>query len=89
MSDRQWSDKTYGKPAQRGSSVNAQQLKLLAIILIVLGAALIIWGFNLSGSAANEVSRAFTGSSTDEVVYRYVAGAVSLAAGLFLFLRKK
>ena len=69
--------------------MDAKNLKLLAIILIVLGAALIIWGFNLSGSAANEVSRALTGSSTDQVVYRYIAGAVSLAAGLFLFLRKK
>ena len=69
--------------------MNAQQLRLLAIILIVLGAALIIWGFNLSGSAANEISRALTGSSTDRVVYRYIVGAVSLAAGLFLFLRKK
>jgi hypothetical protein len=69
--------------------MNAQQVRLLAIILIVLGAALVIWGFNLSGSAANEVSRALTGSSTDQVVYRYIVGAVSLAAGLFLFLRKK
>ena len=69
--------------------MNPQQLKLLAIILIVLGAALIIWGFNLSDSPANEVSRALTGSSLDQVVYRYIAGAVSVAAGLFLFLRKK
>ena len=69
--------------------MNAQQLKLLAIILIVIGAALIIWGFNLSGGAANEVARSLTGSSTDAVVHRYIAGAVSLAAGLFLFLKKK
>ena len=69
--------------------MNPQQLKLLAIILIVLGAALIVWGLNLSDSTANEVSRALTGSSMDEVVYRYIAGAVSVAAGLFLFLRKK
>ena len=69
--------------------MNPQQLKLLAIVLIVLGAALIIWGLNLSDSPGNEVSRALTGSSMDRVVYRYVAGAVSVAAGLFLFLRKK
>ena len=69
--------------------MNPQQLKLLAIVLIVLGAALIIWGLNLSDSPANEVSRALTGSSMGRVVYRYVAGAVSVAAGLFLFLRKK
>lgn len=69
--------------------MNAQQLRLLAIILVVLGAALIIWGLNLSDSPANDVSRALTGSSMDKVVHRYIAGAASLAAGLFLFLRKK
>ena len=80
---------TYGKLKQRERLMNAQQLKLLSIVLIVLGAALIIWGFQLSGGAANEVTRALTGSSTDAVVYRYVAGAVSLAAGFFLFVTKK
>lgn len=69
--------------------MNAQQSKLLAIILLVVGAALVIWGFQMSGSPANEVARSLTGSSTDAVVYRYIGGAVCLAAGLFLFLRKK
>jgi hypothetical protein len=69
--------------------MNAQQMKLLAIILVVLGAALLIWGYNMSGSAANEVTRSLTGSSTDAVMYRYIGGAISLAAGLFLFLKKK
>ena len=69
--------------------MNAQQTKLLAIVLIVLGAALVIWGFQMSGSAANEVAKSITGSSTDAVMYRYIGGAISLAAGIFLFLRKK
>ena len=69
--------------------MNAQQIRLLSIVLIVLGAALIIWGFQLSGGAANEVTRSLTGSSTDAVMYRYITGAVSLAAGAFLFLKKK
>lgn len=68
--------------------MNAQQAKLLGIILVVLGAALVIWGYNMSGSAANEVTRALTGSSTDAVMYRYIGGAVCLAAGLFLFVKK-
>jgi hypothetical protein len=80
---------TYGKLKQRERLMNAQQVKLLSVVLIVLGAALVIWGFQLSGGAANEVTRALTGSSTDAVMYRYVAGAVSLAAGLFLFVTKK
>lgn len=69
--------------------MNAQQIKLLSVVLIVLGAGLVIWGFQLSGGAANEVTRALTGSSTDAVMYRYIAGAVSLAAGFFLFVKKK
>lgn len=69
--------------------MNAQQAKLLSIVLIVLGAGLIVWGFQISGGAANEVTRSLTGSSTDAVMYRYIGGAVSLAAGLFLFLKKK
>ena len=68
--------------------MNAQQMRLLSIVLIVLGAALIIWGYNMSGSAANEVIRAVQGSSSDAVMYRYIGGAVSLAAGLFLLFRK-
>ncbi len=69
--------------------MNEQQTKLLSIILIVLGAALLIWGYQMSGSAANEVARSLTGSSTDAVMYRYIGGAICLAAGLFFFLKKK
>ena len=68
--------------------MNAQHIKLLSVVLIVLGAGLVIWGFQLSGGAVNEVTRSLTGSSTDAVIYRYLAGAVSLAAGFFLFLKK-
>ena len=69
--------------------MTAQQTRLLSIILIVLGAALVIWGFQLSGGAANEVARSVTGSSSDAVMYRYIAGVISLAAGGFLFFKKK
>lgn len=68
--------------------MNAQLAKLLGIILVVLGAGLVIWGYNMSGSTANELTRALTGSSSDEVMYRYIGGAICLAAGLFLLLRK-
>ena len=68
--------------------MNAQMGKLLGIILVVLGAGLVIWGYNMSGSTANELTRALTGSSTDEVMYRYIGGAICLAAGLFLFVKK-
>jgi hypothetical protein len=68
--------------------MNAQQSKLLGIILVVLGAGLVIWGYDMTGSTANELTRALTGSSTDEVMYRYIGGAVCLAAGLFLLVKR-
>ena len=40
--------------------MNAQQIKLLSVVLIVLGAGLVIWGFQLSGGVANEVARSLT-----------------------------
>lgn len=72
----------------KGKTMTAEQSKILSIVLIVLGAALLIWGFQLSGSAANEVAQAVTGSSSDAVVYRYIGGAISLAAGLFMMFKK-
>ena len=69
--------------------MQAQTTKLLSIVLIALGVGLLIWGFQMSGSAANEVSRSLTGSSTDAVMYRYIVGAVSVVAGLFLMFRRK
>lgn len=63
-------------------------IKIAAVILAVVGVALIIWGFQMSGSFANEMSKTFTGSSTNEVAYRYIGGAVCLAVGAFLFFKK-
>ena len=66
---------------------NAQTMKILGIVLAIVGVGLLIWGFQMADSPANQVSESLTGSSTDAVMYRYIAGAASLAAGIFLFLR--
>ena len=63
-------------------------MKALSIALIVVGVALIAWGFQLSDGIGNQVSETLTGSSTDEVMYRYIAGAASLAVGAYLFFKK-
>lgn len=59
------------------------------IALIVLGAGLAIWGFQLSESIGSQVTKAVTGSDTDRVMYYYICGAVSIAVGLFLSARGK
>lgn len=67
--------------------MNAQQKKILGIVLIVVGVSLAIWGFQMSDSVGNQVTQSLTGSSSDAVMYRYVGGAVSFAVGIYLFLK--
>lgn len=61
--------------------------KILSIALIVLGIGLLIWGFQMSGSAGSEVTEALTGASPDAVMYRYIGGAISLAVGAYMFMK--
>lgn len=64
------------------------RIKIIAIVLIVVGAGLLIWGYQLSGSFESGVSRTFSGSSPDGVVIRYIGGAASLIAGAYIFIKK-
>jgi len=63
-------------------------MKAVGIALIVLGAGLIIWGYQLSDSVQSELTETISGSMPDEVMYRYIGGAVSVVVGLFLALRR-
>jgi hypothetical protein len=65
-----------------------QVAKALGIVLAVIGVGLLIWGYQMSDSVGNELSKTFTGSSTDGVMYRYIGGAASLLVGLFFLFRK-
>ena len=62
--------------------------KMLGIALIVIGAGLLWWGYQLSDSIGSQVTETITGSMPDDVMIRYISGAVSLAVGLYLLLKK-
>lgn len=62
--------------------------KLIGIVLMVIGLGLAYWGFDMSGSFDSQLNQAFSGSNTNDVMFRYIGGAASFAAGLFLFLKK-
>ena len=61
--------------------------KVLGIALIVLGAGLIFWGYQLSGSVAAQLTETVSGSMPDEVMVRYIGGAVCGVVGVVLALR--
>lgn len=61
--------------------------KGLGIALLALGAGLAFWGYEMSGSVGSQLNEAFSGSPTEDVMARYIAGGVSGAVGLFLLLK--
>ena len=62
--------------------------KVVGLILLIGGAGLAFWGYQMSGSLAAQLSRTVTGALPDAVMYRYIGGAVCVAVGLFLLVRK-
>lgn len=62
--------------------------QLVGIILVVLGVVLLYFGWQASQSMADQVSESFTGRFTDSTMWYIIGGAVSLAAGAFMMLRK-
>lgn len=69
------------------SNVLGPLTKVIGIVLAVIGAGLVIWGYQMSDSVGSQVTEAVTGAATDKVMYYYIAGAASFAVGLFLTLR--
>jgi len=63
-------------------------MQILSIALMVVGAGLAYWGYDMSGGLDSQLNQAFSGSSSDGVMIRYIAGAACFAAGLFIFIKK-
>lgn len=62
--------------------------RVIGLVLVVGGAGVGYWGYQMSHSVVSELSRAMTGALPDEVMYRYIGGAVSGVVGLFLLVKK-
>ena len=57
--------------------------KIIAIVLIAIGVALAIWGYNVYDSAGSQVTRALSGDTPIEAWAGMVGGAVCIAFGVF------
>ena len=62
--------------------------KLIGVVLLVVGVAFLIWGYNISQSFSGQVSEAFSGSPGDKAMFMYIGGAICAALGIFSLLRK-
>ena len=62
--------------------------RIVGIILIVVGAALLIIGLNSSESLADQISETFTGRFTKGTMWYIIGGIASAILGLVLTLVK-
>jgi hypothetical protein len=70
------------------SNSDKTMIRVIGLVLLVGGAGLAYWGYQMSHSFVSNLSRAFIGSPPDAVMYRYIGGAISGVAGLFLLVKK-
>lgn len=63
--------------------------KLVGIVLIVVGALLLYFGWQASQSMGEQMTEAFTGRFTDDTTLFLIGGAAAMVAGAFMaFFRK-
>lgn len=62
--------------------------KLIGLAFIITGIGLAYWGYQMSESIASQLSQAFSGTASDGVVIRYIAGVASIIIGLYLLKNK-
>ena len=62
-------------------------MKVIGIVLMVAGAGLAFWGYQMSGSLGSQITQVVSGAASDAVMIRYIGGAASFLAGLFLFFK--
>lgn len=63
--------------------------KLVGIVLLVVGIALLYFGYQSSQSVGNQLTETVTGRFTDETMWYLIGGAAATAAGAFLTVFRK
>ena len=56
--------------------------KVIGIVLIIIGVALAIWGYDVYAAAGSQVSRALSGDTPIEAWAGMIGGAVCIIVGI-------
>lgn len=57
--------------------------KIIGIVLIIVGVALAIWGYNIYDSAGSQIGRALNGDTPIEAWAGMIGGAICVVIGIF------
>ena len=63
--------------------------KLVGVVLLVVGIALLYFGYQSSQSVGGQIAESLTGRFTDETMWYLIGGAAATAAGAFMTFIKK
>jgi len=56
--------------------------KLLGVILIIFGAMLMVWGYDMYNSAGSQITRSITGDVPIQAIVGMVGGAINIVVGI-------
>lgn len=62
--------------------------KILGVVLLVIGAILLFFGYNASQSLGDQLTETLTGKFTDDTMGYIMAGSASVVVGALLTFRK-
>jgi uncharacterized membrane protein len=62
--------------------------KGISVALLVVGVILLVFGFNAYHSASSDVSRFFTGASTDKALWLLIGGVIAGIVGVLGLVKK-
>jgi hypothetical protein len=74
-------------PPKTGKNERLFMNKGIGIALLVIGIALIVYGFSASDSAASGISRAFTGAPTNKTLWLLLGGGAAAIVGAVMTFR--
>ena len=57
--------------------------KIIGVVLIIVGVALVAWGYNIYDSFGSQVSRTLSGDTPIEAWAGMVGGAICILIGIF------
>ncbi|NVJ66290.1 MAG: DUF3185 family protein [Gammaproteobacteria bacterium] len=63
--------------------------KIIAIVLLVVGVALLFWGYNMTQSAGEQLAEAVTGSFSDKATWLMIGGGVCALIGVLQLVMGK
>jgi len=60
--------------------------RILGVVILVIGIALLVTGYNASESAVDQISETLVGRYTDETIWYLIGGIAGVVGGVLLML---